>query len=369
MISLFAREDRDAKRQRWHEPEPEPFNTMLVNTMLDRGNSRRTIRAASATADRAREGEPRRPGGSAADIEHKGHPKTLFNNVMSRWAGGRVMALLALAVFGSPMVSAQGVGVSVVGKHDLTSATGTGLYRLTTPAGPAPKMCVFCHTPYSETAAAVPLWNGTLAPSAAYTTYNSLGTSGTGGVTTAVGSSSMVCFSCHDGASSRNMVINMPESGSAVLAGTWSGKAVPVTAGSLMPVWLNPGQDLRNDHPVGNQYGGGPIAGTVPAPTATIGTYANTLYRDTAFRSASSQLLNGLGVWWVDTTGGTTARERTDMQLYTRTGAVALGTGTVLTGAQPFVECGSCHDPHTNNTLFQRTPNTGSALCLTCHIK
>ena len=197
----------------------------------------------------------------------------------------------------------------------------------------------------------MPLWNGTLAPPAAYTTYNSLGTSGTG-------SASIVCFSCHDGASSRTMVINMPESGSA---------ATVSTGGLITSSWFNPGQDLRNDHPVGSQYGGGPIAGTVPAPTATIGTYANILYRDTAFRSASSQLLNGLGVWWVDTAGGTTARERTDIQLYTRSHEVVVTGGETRTVMEPVVECASCHDPHTSNVIFQRIPNAGSVLCLTCH--
>lgn len=34
------------------------------------------------------------------------------------------------------------------------------------------------------------------------------------------------------------------------------------------------------------------------------------------------------------------------------------------------VECGTCHNVH-NNTIdpFLRATNTGSALCLTCHIK
>lgn len=39
------------------------------------------------------------------------------------------------------------------------------------------------------------------------------------------------------------------------------------------------------------------------------------------------------------------------------------------TGANQ-VECGSCHNPHDNQyTKFLRISNTGSALCLSCHVK
>jgi predicted CXXCH cytochrome family protein len=41
-----------------------------------------------------------------------------------------------------------------------------------------------------------------------------------------------------------------------------------------------------------------------------------------------------------------------------------------LTGSEvPFIECSSCHDPHTTNPLFLRVSNEGSRLCLTCHDK
>jgi predicted CXXCH cytochrome family protein len=38
-----------------------------------------------------------------------------------------------------------------------------------------------------------------------------------------------------------------------------------------------------------------------------------------------------------------------------------------LFGTAKNMECGSCHDPHTNTTKFLRIANTNSALCLTCH--
>jgi predicted CXXCH cytochrome family protein len=58
------------------------------------------------------------------------------------------------------------------------------------------------------------------------------------------------------------------------------------------------------------------------------------------------------------------------MLLYTRSDAVG-GGGTV----EPFVECGSCHDPHnsssegTNQVAFLRTTNAASAVCVACHTK
>ena len=108
-------------------------------------------------------------------------------------------------------------------------------------------------------------------------------------------------------------------------------------------------------------------------------------FKDADFNTAKSTELNGKSVWWVDTEAtGNGTREKTDMQLYTRTGATSIngksgtdyaalkdgqGNDIVLAGAQPFVECASCHDPHSENTTFLRIANTNSAVCLACHIK
>lgn len=252
-------------------------------------------------------------------------------------------------------------------KHNLGS-TGTGTNKFDGTG----EICVFCHTPHgANTTAAVPLWNRTMAAPATYTTYNSLGTSSLDGLTAPVGSVSLACLSCHDGTQAMNVMINTPGSGTTALAGAWSG--ANQTLGQLgAGVISNIGVDLKNDHPIGIQYAGGPKSGTVPdAGTA----YDNTLFRDVDFKPAKSDVLNGQSVWWVDTTGGSAGtREKTDMQLYTRTGADSVNrNGTLnagaITGAQPFVECASCHDPHSENTTFLRISNTGSAVCLACHTK
>jgi predicted CXXCH cytochrome family protein len=88
------------------------------------------------------------------------------------------------------------------------------------------------------------------------------------------------------------------------------------------------GTDLRNDHPVAIVY--------ETARAANAASYV-------------TQAISGTKI-----TVGTSA----PLPLY--------GTST----ANATVECASCHNPH-NNSLgnFLRKSNSGSAMCLTCHIK
>jgi len=284
-----------------------------------------------------------------------------MKNVTTHLAAGAAMVVLTMGVFGSSQALA---GIAST-KHNLGSL-GTGVNKFDGTA----ELCVFCHTPHgADTTAAVPLWNRVLADPTSYTTYNSLGTSSLDGATVAVGSVSIACLSCHDGTQAMNVMINQPGSGGynsagAAMAGNWTG--ANQTGGKIgAGLITNIGVDLKNDHPIGIQYGGGPIAGTVPAAPAD---YTTSLFKDADFKDAKSATLNGQSVWWVET--GTSGRQKTDMQLYTRTGAAQLVTGSVLTGAQPYVECASCHDPHTDaNATFLRISNANSAVCLACHTK
>jgi predicted CXXCH cytochrome family protein len=241
-------------------------------------------------------------------------------------------------------------------KHNLGNL-GTGVNKFSGTA----EICVFCHTPHgADTSAAVPLWNRTLPAPSSFTTYDSLGTSSLDGKTAPVGSVSIACLSCHDGVTSMSAVINAPGSGTsgdaAWTAGTWSG--ANQTGGVLAAgIITNLGKDLKNDHPIGIQYGGGGL--TVTAPTGAL--------KDADFKMPSNSDINGTKVWWVDTeatANGT--RQKSDMLLYTRA-ATAGYTGQ--TEAEPFVECASCHDPHTTNQTFLRVSNANSAVCLACHVK
>jgi len=262
------------------------------------------------------------------------------------------------------IVLSLAVGTAFAGiattKHNLGS-TGTGTNSFDGTA----EICVFCHTPHgADVSANPPLWNRVLPDPATFTTYDSLGTSTLDGEVLGVGSVSIACLSCHDGTQAMNVMINAPGSGNYdpagfTLAGTWTGSALTATPiGSLNYAGLNNivnlGKDLTNDHPVGVEYGGGGcegVAGVICSPVA--GNTADPDFED-AVRTAA-----GIDQWFVDVDSNS-LRDKTDMILYTRT--FAAGDG-------PSVECGSCHDPHTVSNLFLRLDNTGSAVCLACHIK
>jgi predicted CXXCH cytochrome family protein len=156
-------------------------------------------------------------------------------------------------------------------------------------------------------------------------------------------------------------VLNEPGSGATVASfnsGVWTGPALTTTpVGSITDTIVNLGQDLSNDHPIGVQYGGGGL---------TVGTPGGAT-KDPDFKATSNEVINGTTIWWVDT--GTAGRQKTDLQLYTRTDTTAAGGTAIAGGAQPYVECASCHDPHTTNDTFLRVSNAGSTVCLACHNK
>jgi predicted CXXCH cytochrome family protein len=295
---------------------------------------------------------------------------SLLNRVMQRMGGGAALALLAVGVVGSGPAQAAIKDT----KHNLsTSNTISGANKLSSSGTTTTEICVFCHTPHgSDTSAAVPLWNKKLNLPTNYTTYNSLGTSSLDGLVMPVGSVSLACLSCHDGSQALNVMINAPGSGGYNSAGAQfgtmaSGGTVDTSTNALSAgIITNIGTDLRNDHPVGVQYGGGPKTATsIPSS----GDYDNSLFRDAGFNTAHLTSANSLPVWWVDSEATpNSTREKTDMQLYTRKYGTLTKDDTTLVD-QPFVECASCHDPHSSNTTFLRTPNTQSAVCLACHIK
>jgi predicted CXXCH cytochrome family protein len=272
-----------------------------------------------------------------------------FKYGLTRLLSAAAIVLVGVGAFGTQSAMA---GIPAT-KHNL-GTTGTGSNKFSGTG----EICVFCHTPHgSDTSAAVPLWNRTMVAASAYTTYNSLGTSSLDGATAPVGSVSLACLSCHDGTQAMNVMINQPGSGKVVAAfgaGTWTGVGTLSDVNAITTI----GQDLKNDHPIGIQYGGGGLS--VSAKTGTL--------KDADFKMPSNSDINGTTVWWVDTEAAPNgSRQKTDMLLYTRA-ATAGYTGQ--TEAEPFVECASCHDPHTNaNPTFLRVSNAGSAVCLACHVK
>jgi predicted CXXCH cytochrome family protein len=300
-------------------------------------------------------------GQACANVEpFSGKEGTMRPKSMKRYLG-RLGIAAAVALGGILAWDAAVAGVANT-RHNLGSSAG--------PAGrnqvsDTDEICVFCHTPHgADVSNPAPLWNKRLATGASYTTYASINSStmnaefasdGVGG--TSVGSVSLACLSCHDGTQAMDNIINAPGSGGLTAGGggtnglayNW-GTSPRIDAGGfgLLTGVANLGSDLSNDHPIGIQYcGGGPN-------NASPGAACN----DTDFVAPTSATIGGALAFWVDTGGA--GRQKTDMILYNR---------TFTAGAGPSVECASCHDPHSENTTFLRIANTGSAVCLACHVK
>lgn len=214
------------------------------------------------------------------------------------------------------------------------------------------EICVYCHTPHGANTNA-PLWNKS-ASGASYTQYNSTFSATIDATVDAVGSISLACLSCHDGAQARDVVSNAPGQGSGSGDMGSGGVGNRIDSAAMTNDLAKIGADLQNDHPVSIQY---------------AGAYGATAAVDTDFKSAQ----NSGDQFWVDTSAGSPGtREKTDLILYARGDSI------------PRVECGSCHDPHNTNpgdgtnpaypngaidVDFLRISNQNSAVCLACHDK
>lgn len=234
--------------------------------------------------------------------------------------------LIAAAVISITLSS--GAWAQITGtKHDLSAQTaGTD------------EICVFCHTPHgSDNTAAVPLWNRVLADPTTFTLYDVNFSNTIDSTVDLTGSVSLACLSCHDGSQAIDTLINAPGSGGYNSAGATQGWTGLTGVSGITDL----GTDLSNDHPVGIKYAGAGGNGLTAV--------------DDTFVAASNVLYDATKGWWVET-GGNTTRNSTDLVLYSRSGS-------------PYVECGSCHDPHTVNSTFLRISNAGSAVCKACHNK
>jgi predicted CXXCH cytochrome family protein len=268
---------------------------------------------------------------------------------VARWLLAAVMA------FGVSTTAMAGVSTS---KHNLGSG-GPGPNT----ASDTAEICVFCHTPHAADVSVpgVPLWNKAFTTTS-YTTYSSstmdaIGTGAAGVVS--IGSVSIACLSCHDGTQAMDNIRNAPGSGGFDATGggaggltySWTGADVMANTPSTLAML---GSDLSNDHPIGIQYCGG--------YTTVLGC------KDTDFNAPATGTIGGATAFWVETTGSGVGRQKADMILYQRN--FAANNGAYTAGLYPSVECASCHDPHNpTNGTFLRVANTGSAVCLACHIK
>jgi len=297
---------------------------------------------------------------------------------------------VATAVLGVAMAAA---GSAVAGsiantKHNM-GAAGTGPNKV----AETEEICIFCHTPHGgDNNAPVPLWNKVLSNPAVFKTYDQLGTSTYDSAQATVGSVTLACLTCHDGTQAIDNIINAPGSGGYDPTGggvnglgwTWTStdgsldangifNPGPDTGGSII---FNLGTDLTNDHPVSMQYGGGGVSAS--NDTGPL--------RDQDFKMPDR--IGTTARWYVDNVFmGTNSAESTtgafdkwDYKLYSRdtSGWAPDSRGVAFAGEmEPFVECGSCHDPHLETTTFLRidhtlnngASNNGSQICLACHLK
>jgi len=221
-----------------------------------------------------------------------------------------------LAVKGPPGVS--------TGSHNLSSSSPNPGYQTD-----EPEICVFCHTPHGASSVG-PLWNKPLTggPFLHYT-VDTLAVTDLEDQNRITSDQSLLCLSCHDGTASVNTVINLPNTrATPIVTDMNSDTNTPIFPGFMgSPYQPVLDTDLTNDHPISFSYD--------------------------------------------------TAKADLNLTLKLKTVAQAQTSGVRFFGAGNYVECSTCHDPHVNYsasgdpnyTPFLITPNTGSALCLACHIK
>lgn len=229
----------------------------------------------------------------------------------------------AVALLFLPLPAFPDIGKT---KHNLTRDGGAGISSLGENA-----TCVFCHTPMVVGQDVVfPEWRHSMRVAPPFPIYDHIGRAGRDG-DVFVGSSSLACLSCHDGSQAANIVkddynhpFGVPYKGLVVDLGVGAGAGLPLAA---------------------------------PYSTAI-----SVFVED--FRPAVQGTIDNRKVWWVPAGGasGLVRRTKHDLPLYGH--EVGLGGEKV-----PYVECASCHDPHSESRAFLRIGSSGSRLCLTCHDK
>lgn len=225
-----------------------------------------------------------------------------------------IAALLPLFVAGFALAA----GTTIVGTdHDFSSAGWSD-----------GEICKPCHTPHNAMAEAISsrLWNHELSVSAY--TLNGHDSQPAGGQAD-MDRVSRLCLSCHDG------TVALDSFGGASGTSFIGGKG-------------NLSADLSNDHPVG-----------LDAEYPTTGSYVNSRYRGT-------YLMNTDGTIKTDPITGASVRDPA--------GPGAKGISFATDAAQPgklFIGCRSCHDVHgaKQPEKLLRIDNSGSAMCLSCHMK
>ncbi|GBE29043.1 doubled CXXCH motif [bacterium BMS3Bbin04] len=219
-------------------------------------------------------------------------------------------------------------------KHDLSQLTGGGYWT-----GSSDQVCIFCHTPHNASSTQTPLWNRQETQET-FLAYDSPTFDGENYFADQVGhqprGDSKLCLSCHDGITALNSLLYSFEG----------------------PINMLGGFDQLGDvYYPGSPYSGdmGPNIGENFPGSGGSGYTVNNLSNDHPISFAFNNALI------LDDAHGGDAQLRLPPN----------GDAVKLYGVnQDQLECSSCHDVHDDSYgSFLVKPNTGSSICLTCHIK
>ncbi|WP_136526179.1 hypothetical protein [Geomonas ferrireducens] len=258
---------------------------------------------------------------------------------------------MMLSVLGIVAVSASAAlggttpGSGVVGSiHDMNQYTGAT-------QDTQGRVCAFCHTPHhalTEGNDYLPLWSHQL-PSTTYIPYASATIDATITQATMMDGPSKLCMSCHDGA----VAVDTHYA-------TTANKTLTSDAFGAPAVGLE--GSLNNDHPIGFVFdqsdGGvanGPVTGNPPVSPSdsTQNNGPSGVHKDNWIRQKAATYI-----------GNTT---------------LTIADRLYATSNGPIMTCATCHDVHnkknvdvvsaTSVNYLLLSPNAGSQICLTCHIK
>lgn len=242
---------------------------------------------------------------------------------------------LILMVFSSLAWGKAPVGVSK-GVHNLSS-TGGDFWRQQYTSN-VDEICVFCHTPHSGSLDG-PLWNRDDATPAGWSHYTTATlTSLSVSSSRAPNNESMLCLSCHDGSVGVFRVINIPNTAPTTPIQSRDGNDPSVEIAGL-------------DGMAGARIGGAPFQGDGGGEGNLSDDHPISFSYDAVYTVYNAAGKNDL-------------RQASD----------AVANGVQFFGPNNNLECSSCHDPHADTTIaeysaFLITSNSGSKLCLACHIK
>lgn len=227
------------------------------------------------------------------------------------------------------LLMVSGVEAAIVNTKHNFSTTGVGTIKATGEQ----EVCIFCHIPHSAQEG-TPLWNRSM-PASAYTMYNSdylrrmnyPTPTSLGNIVGSPGALSRQCLSCHDGTVAVGSVYlvrgTLLGSSQIVMNGVTGSGTIPTAATGYI------GTDLRGHHPVGIEYN-------------------HALTKNFGNGSRSMELL---------------ATPGSSIKLYTF-------------GGKQYVECSSCHDPHTDQAAKFLRYSAGTShganvygTCTSCHDK